>query len=107
MEKGMVARWLGWRSIRVVPAAALLVSLVTASRAETVLRVGHFPNITHAQGLIAHALTRQGKGWFEQRLGSGVTLQWYVYNAGPAAMEAVIAKSIDLTFVGPNPALNV
>jgi len=107
MEKGMVARWLGWRSIRVVPAAALLVSLVTASRAETVLRVGHFPNITHAQGLIAHALTRQGKGWFEQRLRSGVTLQWYVYNAGPAAMEAVIAKSIDLTFVGPNPALNV
>src|SRR6185437_7023196 len=72
----------------------------------TVLRVGHFPNITHAQALVAHALTRQGKGWFEQRL-PGVTVQWYVYNAGPAAMEAMIAKSTDLTYVGPNPALNV
>jgi NitT/TauT family transport system substrate-binding protein len=104
----MMGRWRGERSIAtLVAAAALLLSFVTASRADTVLRVGHFPNITHAQGLVAHALTRQGKGWFEQRLGPGVTVQWYVYNAGPAAMEAMIAKSIDLTYVGPNPALNV
>jgi NitT/TauT family transport system substrate-binding protein len=104
----MMGRWRGERSIStLVAAAALLLSFVTASRADTVLRVGHFPNITHAQGLVAHALTRQGKGWFEQRLGPGVTVQWYVYNAGPAAMEAMIAKSIDLTYVGPNPALNV
>ncbi len=100
--------WRGKRPVAtIVAAAGLLFSLVTASRADTVLRVGHFPNITHAQGLVAHALTRQGKGWFEQRLGPGVTVQWYVYNAGPAAMEAMIAKSIDLTYVGPNPALNV
>jgi NitT/TauT family transport system substrate-binding protein len=84
-----------------------LLALAEPSAADTVLRVGHFPNITHAQGLVAHALTRQGKGWFEERLGSGVVVQWYVYNAGPAAMEAMIAKSIDLTYVGPNPALNV
>jgi NitT/TauT family transport system substrate-binding protein len=90
-----------------VVAASLLLSFMTVSHAEdTVLRVGHFPNITHAQGLIAHALTRQGKGWFEQRI-PGVTVQWFVYGAGPAAMEAMLAKSIDLTFVGPNPALNV
>jgi NitT/TauT family transport system substrate-binding protein len=76
------------------------------SSAQTILRVGHFPNITHAHGLIAHALSRRGKGWFEQRLGPGVALEWCVYNAGPSAMEAVLAKSIDLTYVGPNPALN-
>lgn len=74
--------------------------------AETVLRVGHFPNITHAQGLIAHNLSRQGKGWFEERLGPGTKIEWFVYNAGPSAMEAVFAKSIDLTYVGPGPALN-
>ena len=34
-----------------------------------VIRVGHFPNITHAQALVAHNLSRQGKGWFEERLG--------------------------------------
>ena len=33
-------------------------------------------------------------------------IEWYVYNAGPSAMEAVFAKSIDLTYVGPNPAIN-
>jgi ABC-type nitrate/sulfonate/bicarbonate transport system substrate-binding protein len=29
-----------------------------------------------------------------------------VYNAGPSAMEAIFAESIDLTYVGPNPAIN-
>ena len=73
---------------------------------ETKIRVGHFPNITHAQGLIAHALSRQGKGWFEERLGPESKIEWFVYNAGPSAMEAIFAKSIDLTYVGPGPALN-
>ena len=73
---------------------------------ETKIRVGHFPNITHAQGVIAHALSRQGKGWFEQRLGDGTKIEWFVYNAGPSAMEAIFASSIDLTYVGPGPALN-
>src|SRR5256714_14505625 len=74
--------------------------------AETKIRVGHFPNITHAQGVIAHALSRQGKGWFEQRLGADTKIEWFVYNAGPSAMEAIFAKSIDLTYVGSGPALN-
>ena len=71
-----------------------------------VLRVGHFPNITHAQALVAHNLSRQGKGWFEERLGPGTKISWFVYNAGPSAMEAIFAQSIDLTYVGPGPALN-
>jgi len=71
------------------------------------LRVGHFPNITHAQALVAANFTRQGKGWFEERLGPGTKIEWYVYNAGPSAMEALAAGSIDLTYVGPNPALNL
>jgi sulfonate transport system substrate-binding protein len=70
------------------------------------LRVGHFPNITHAQALVARAFERQGKSWFGERLGPGVKIEWYVYNAGPSAMEAIFAKSLDLTYVGPNPALN-
>src|SRR5262249_49390231 len=73
---------------------------------ETRIRVGHFPNITHAQGVVAHALSRQGKDWFEQRLGQGIRIEWFVYNAGPSAMEAIFANSIDLTYVGPGPALN-
>src|SRR5262249_1838136 len=70
------------------------------------IRVGHFPNITHVQGLVAHHLTRQGKGWLEQRLGPGAKIEWFVYNAGPSATEAMFANSIDLAYVGPNPAIN-
>src|SRR5436853_7420612 len=79
---------------------------INSVSAETKIRVGHFPNITHAQGLVAHALTRQGKGWFEERLGSATKVEWFVYNAGPSAMEAIFAKSIDLSYVGSGPALN-
>jgi NitT/TauT family transport system substrate-binding protein len=78
----------------------------TANAEKAVIRVGHFPNVTHAQGLIAHGLSRAGKGWFEERLGPDVEVQWFVYNAGPSAMEAIFARSIDLTYVGPNPAVN-
>ena len=77
-----------------------------ATEDKLVIRFGHFPNITHAQGVIAHALSRQGKGWFEQRLGPNVQIQWFTYNAGPSAMEAMFARSLDLTYVGQGPALN-
>jgi len=76
-------------------------------RAEKVtLRVGYFPNVTHAQGVIGAHTTREQRGWFEQRLGPDVVIQWFPFNAGPSAMEAIFAGSIDLTYVGPNPALN-
>ncbi|PTY06539.1 aliphatic sulfonate ABC transporter substrate-binding protein [Opitutaceae bacterium EW11] len=83
-------------------------SLFAASfaAAKTTLRIGYFPNVTHAQAIVAKAMAAEGKGWYEQRLGPDVELQWFTYNAGPSAMEAVFAGSIDLTYVGPNPALN-
>jgi NitT/TauT family transport system substrate-binding protein len=79
---------------------------VAIAAERTVLRVGYFPNITHAQGVIGSHGTREKQGWFEQRLGPGITVQWFPFNAGPSAMEAIFAGSIDLTYVGPNPALN-
>lgn len=83
-----------------------LLAFTSFAAEKLTLRIGHFPNITHAQALVASQLQRQGKGWFESRLGPNVTLQWFVYNAGPSAMEAIFANSIDLTYVGPNPVLN-
>src|SRR5215468_1072557 len=79
---------------------------IATAQTKTVVRFGHFPNITHSQGVIAHALSRQGKGWFEKYLGPNVEIQWFTYNAGPSAMEAIFAKSLDLTYVGQGPALN-
>src|SRR6266568_6048020 len=78
----------------------------TMAQEKTTIRFGHFPNITHTQGVIAHALSRQRKGWFEKSLGPNVEIQWFTYNAGPSAMEAIFAKSLDVTYVGPGPALN-
>jgi NitT/TauT family transport system substrate-binding protein len=84
----------------------VLWAAVVSAQEKITIRFGHFPNITHAQGVIAHALSRQGKGWFEKHLGPSVEIQWFTYNAGPSAMEAIFAKSLDLTYVGPGPALN-
>ena len=67
--------------------------------------MGFFPNVTHAQGVIGFETAREGRGWFERRL-SPAAVQWFAFNAGPSAMEAILAGSIDLTYVGPNPALN-
>lgn len=85
--------------------STFLVAFSAATASETV-RIGHFPNITHVQGLVAQHLSRTGRGWFEERLGKDVKIEWYIYNAGPSAMEAILADSIDLTYVGPSPTLN-
>ena len=87
-------------------ATAIVAMLAPPAKAQTTLRIGHFPNITHIQALVAHNMSRQGKGWFEPRLGPDIKIEWYTYNAGPSAMEAIFAKSIDFTYVGPNPAIN-
>ena len=96
----------GWRICLAVLASWLAAQTSGYAQGATSLRVGHFPNITHVQALVARAMERQGRNWFADRLGPGVRIEWYAYNAGPSAMEAIFARSLDLTYVGPNPALN-
>jgi len=69
--------------------------------APQVIRVAAFPNITHAQAVIGKA-----NGWFDRALGPQVKVEWSSFNAGPAAIEALFAGTIDMTYVGPNPAIN-
>src|SRR3989441_2162107 len=66
----------------------------------TVIRVGAYPNITHSQAMVGKA-----NGFFERALGPGVKIDWKTFNAGPAAMEALLAGAIDMTYIGPNPAI--
>jgi len=66
----------------------------------TTIRVGAFPNITHSQAMVGKAT-----GFFEKALGPGVKIEWKTFNAGPAAIEALFAGAIDMTYVGPNPAI--
>ncbi len=70
-----------------------------------VIRIGGFPNVTHVQALVARNMSRHGEGWFERYL-PGYSIEWYTYNAGPTAMEALFGRTADLTYVGPSPALN-
>jgi NitT/TauT family transport system substrate-binding protein len=65
------------------------------------LRLGYFANVTHAPAVVGIE-----NGLFEQALGDNVTLEPSVFNAGPAAVEAIFADAIDATFIGPNPAIN-
>jgi len=44
------------------PTLLLIPLAMSIAGDKSVIRVGHFPNITHAQGLVAHSLSRQGKG---------------------------------------------
>lgn len=69
------------------------------------LRIGFFPNLTHAPALAARQLEREGQGWYASRLPAGVQVEWRAYNAGPSAVEALFAGSIDAAFVGPSPLL--
>ena len=81
--------------------AAIVLMAACAMHAQqkpTVLRIGYFPNVTHAQALVGRA-----NGQFEKTLGSGVQVEWKAFNAGPAAIEALFANAIDLAYVGPNP----
>ncbi|KWX02140.1 Aliphatic sulfonates family ABC transporter [Carbonactinospora thermoautotrophica] len=64
------------------------------------LRLGFFANVTHATPLVGVE-----KGFFAKELGS-TRLKTQVFNAGPAAVEAIFAGAIDAAYLGPNPAIN-
>ena len=71
------------------------------SPAQTVVRVGAFPNITHPQAMVA-----KNNGWFDKAMGPQVKVEWKGFNAGPSAIEALFAGAIDMTYIGPNPAIS-
>lgn len=87
----------GW-FLPVVIALALTVGNVAWG--QTVIRVGCFPNITHPQAMVG-----KSNGWFEKAMGPGVKIEWKSFNAGPSAIEALFAGALDMTYIGPNPAI--
>lgn len=80
----------------------LILSLASLGFAQQItIRVGAFPNITHPQAMIGKA-----NGWFEKAMGPQVRIDWKTFNAGPSAIEAMFAGALDMTYIGPNPAIN-
>jgi NitT/TauT family transport system substrate-binding protein len=79
---------------------ALLGSGLVAA-GENVVRVGAFPNITHPQAMVG-----KSNHWFEKAMGPQVKIEWKSFNAGPSAIEALFAGALDMTYIGPNPAIS-
>lgn len=64
------------------------------------VRIGYFPNLTHATALVGLR-----EGLFQNELG-GTRIKPYTFNAGPAEIEALNAGSIDIGWIGPSPSIN-
>lgn len=94
------------RFVALAAAAAFALSGCGASAAAEALgpaaevRLGYFANVTHAPALIGLE-----QGLFEAALGD-TKLNTQVFNAGPAAIEAISAGAIDIAYIGPSPAIN-
>lgn len=68
---------------------------------EQVLRLGIFPNLTHAPGFVA-----LGEGFFEEAL-EGTEVEVTVFNSGTDAGNALLGGSIDASYIGPGPATSL
>lgn len=64
------------------------------------LRLGYFANVTHAAAIIGVS-----RGLFAKQLGA-TKLETQIFDAGPAAVEALFGGSLDVAYLGPNPAIN-
>lgn len=64
------------------------------------LRLGFFPNVTHAPGIVGIR-----SGIFQEAIGD-TNLELRSFNAGGEAVEALFSGALDITFIGPNPAIN-
>jgi NitT/TauT family transport system substrate-binding protein len=78
--------------------AACASSEQKAQGSDDVLRLGIFPNLTHAPGYVALE-----EGMFEETL-PGVDVQVTYFNSGSDAGAAITSGSIDATYIGPGPA---
>ncbi|WP_203183282.1 aliphatic sulfonate ABC transporter substrate-binding protein [Streptomyces pratensis] len=64
------------------------------------VKIGYFPNLTHATALVGIQ-----EGIIAKELG-GTTVKPSTFNAGPSEIEALNAGSIDIGFIGPSPSIN-
>ncbi len=77
--------------------AACASSEQRAQGSEDVLRLGIFPNLTHAPGYVALE-----EGSSSETL-PGVDVQVTYFNSGSDAGAAIVSGSIDATYIGPGP----
>jgi NitT/TauT family transport system substrate-binding protein len=84
------------------PAASAGSSSGAAGNPTGTLRLGYFPNLTHAPALYA-----TGQGTLTSDLGPGVKVEQKTFNSGTQESEAILSGAIDAGYIGPNPAINL
>lgn len=87
--------------------AVIGAAIVGCGKSETEiqsLRVAHFPNITHSQALLISE--EQDSTLIKNKDGASIPIEWKVFNAGPAEVEALLAGEVDIGYIGPGPAVN-
>jgi NitT/TauT family transport system substrate-binding protein len=72
-------------------------------QAPTPVRIGYFPNVTHAQAVLAGSPERAD---FQKALGDKAKVETSTFNAGPSLMEALFAGKVDVGYIGPSPIIN-
>jgi NitT/TauT family transport system substrate-binding protein len=91
---------LGYLAAALAAAPSLGCSKTPSGEAPSVVRVGYFANVTHAQAVLGVA-----SGDFGQAV-APAKLDTKVFNAGPSLIEALFAGEIDIGYVGPGPTLS-
>ena len=69
--------------------------------AKTAVRIAYFPNINHAQALLA-----KDQKMFEKEMGPLAQVSYKTFNSGTPEIEAFFAKALDLGYIGPGPAID-
>jgi NitT/TauT family transport system substrate-binding protein len=73
----------------------------SAKKADPVtLRLGYFPNVTHASAIVGVE-----QGIFAKKLGSNVDLQLKTFNSGTEELQAFQAQALDAGYIGPSPTI--
>jgi NitT/TauT family transport system substrate-binding protein len=72
-----------------------------ASTDPVTLRLGYFPNVTHAPAIVGI----EG-GIFKKNLAKNVTLEPKSFNAGPDVITAIFSGALDASFIGPGPSIS-
>ncbi|HET6589427.1 MAG TPA: ABC transporter substrate-binding protein [Candidatus Nitrosocosmicus sp.] len=88
-------------TLALISAPITVASAQSPDSSKKTLRIGYFPNITHSQAVIG-----LNNGDFQKTLGENINVETIRFNAGPSAIESLLAGRIDATYIGPNPAIN-
>ncbi len=104
MDHNLPSRRTVLAALAATPLSGLLAACssgsASGSKAGTV-RVGYFPNLTHAPALVADQ-----RGLFTKRLGDqGAHYAPRSFNAGPDVVQAILSNSLDIAYIGPNPTI--